>query len=96
MVHGSNAILFPMTFQLFFWPTIYDDTLNDIGHKVKVKFIHQSAHHVRTMPPGIFFGHAVNIHKILINRTFHNGWRDTPAKPLKNFFPMIYVDLIFL
>jgi hypothetical protein len=23
--------------------------------KVKVKFIHQSAHHVKTMPPGIFF-----------------------------------------
>jgi hypothetical protein len=29
--------------------------------KVKVKFIHQSAHHARTMPPGIFCGHAVTI-----------------------------------
>jgi hypothetical protein len=26
--------------------------------KVKVKFIHQSVHHLRTMPPGSLCGHA--------------------------------------
>jgi hypothetical protein len=37
----------------------------------------------------------VHFYRDCNNKTFHDGWRDTPAIPLKNFFPMIYVDLIF-